>query len=243
MVKRQIGYLPDTVGFYGQMTGRQNLRYTAQLNDLAAETVEGRIESLLARVGLADVADRPVGSYSRGMRQRLGIADTLVKDPLVVILDEPMVGIDPEGVMEMQSLIAGLARQEQRAVLLTSHLLHQVQRTCDRLAIFVDGRILAEGTAGDLATELADGRSTFEIVSDSNDRDIREAVDRVFGDSGDIRVVGSRRWRVCVSADAAPRLIPALVTAGIDVREVRDLGADLDEIYHRYFTSAGEVTV
>lgn len=241
VVKRQIGYLPDTVGFYGQMTGRQNLRYTARLNDLGAEEAEERIESLLARVGLADVADRPVGSYSRGMRQRLGLADTLVKDPLVVILDEPMVGIDPEGVMEMQALITGLARQERRAVLLTSHLLHQVQRTCDRMAIFVDGRILAEGTAADLATELTDGRSTFEIVTDGNDGDVPEVIHRVFGDAGDVRVVGSRRWRVGVPADAASRLIPALVASGVDVREVRDLGADLDEIYHRYFTAIEEV--
>lgn len=241
VVKRQIGYLPDTVGFYGQMTGRQNLRYTARLNDLDAETAEEHIEGLLARVGLSDVADRPVGSYSRGMRQRLALADTLVKDPLVVILDEPMVGIDPEGVMEMQALITGLAKEEQRAVLLTSHLLHQVQRTCDRMAIFVGGSILAEGSASDLATELAQGRCTFEVVVDGNDRDVPGAVHREFGDAADVRVVGSRRWRVGVPADTVPRLIPALVASGIDVREVRDLGADLDEIYHRYFIAIEEV--
>lgn len=241
-VKRQLGYLPDTVGFYDQMTGRQNLRYTAQLNELPVDERERRIDDLLARVGLTDVADRSVGGYSRGMRQRLGLADTLVKDPLVVILDEPMVGIDPEGVMEMQALIVGLASEEGRAVLLTSHLLHQVQQTCDRMAIFVNGSIVAEGTATQLAAMLSDGRSAFEIVADSDDEAIRTVVRSQFGDASDVRAIGNSRWRVGIPTNAAPRLVSALVTYGIDVREVRDLGSDLDEIYHRYFTAAAEVS-
>jgi len=240
-VKRQVGYLPDTVGFYDQMTGRQNLRYTAQLNELPRNEAESRINDLLHRVGLADAADRPVGEYSRGMRQRLGLADTLVKDPLVVVLDEPMVGIDPEGVMEMQSLIVGLARDEGRAVLLTSHLLHQVQRTCDRMAIFVDGSIIAEGTAAELATRLGGGQAAYEIVTGSPDDRVDRALDGAFGADAAVHGIGGRRWHVSLPADDVPRLVPALVGSGVDVREVRDLGSDLDEIYHRYFT-AGEVT-
>lgn len=235
-VKRRVGYLPDTVGFYEQMTGRQNLRYTAQLNELPAGEAAAHIDDLLERVGLTDAADRPVGEYSRGMRQRLGLADTLVKDPLVVVLDEPMVGIDPEGVMEMQSLIVGLARDEGRAVLLTSHLLHQVQRTCDRMAIFVEGSIIAEGTAAELAARLSGGRGAYEVVTGADD-----PVDRALGSAFDggvnVRRVGSRRWHVSVAADEVRHLVPALVGAGVDVREVRDLGSDLDEIYHRYFAA------
>jgi ABC-2 type transport system ATP-binding protein len=243
-VKRQVGYLPDTVGFYDDLTGRQNLRYTARLNELPDGEAERRIEDLLAEVGLSDVADRPVGGYSRGMRQRLGLADTLVKDPLVVILDEPMMGIDPEGVMEMQALIVRLARDEGRAVLLTSHLLHHVQQTCDRMAIFVAGRVIAEGSATDLANELGGGRSAFEIIAEST----RERMHAALGagstvDADEVRLVGPNRWRVGVPADRAPRLIPALVEAGIDVRGFRDLGTDLDEIYHRYFTQSEEVRV
>ncbi len=240
-VKRQVGYLPDTVGFYEELTGRQNLRYTADLNDIDPAEAADRIDYLLDRVGLADVADHPVGSYSRGMRQRLGLADTLVKDPLVVILDEPMVGIDPEGVVEMQQLIASLAQDEGRAVLLTSHLLHQVQRTCDRIAIFVDGKVIVEGTATELAARFADGRAVFEVVAAGGDDLVRDAVEAAFDGRAELRVTGNRRWRIGVPAEDASLLVPALVTGGVDVREVRELGSDLDEIYHRYFVASEEV--
>ncbi len=242
-VKRQVGYLPDTVGFYEQLTGRQNLRYTAQLNELPPDMAEARIDDLLIQVGLAAAADRPVGGYSRGMRQRLGLADALVKDPRVVILDEPMVGIDPEGVLEIQGLIARLAREDGRAVLLTSHMLHQVQQLCDRMAIFVDGRVLAEGSAAELAAALADGRSVLEVVAASGREPIHAALAAGQADDSvvDVRLVGADRWRISVPAARAVDVLPALVRAGIDVREVRDLGSDLDEIYHRYFADSREV--
>ena len=147
-VKRRVGYLPDDVGFYGGLTGRQNLRYTARLNGLDARTTEERVGDLLAQVGLADVADRPVETYSRGMRQRLGLADALVKAPSMLILDEPTTSIDPIGVTEVLELVRTIARDRGVAVLLSSHLLHQVQQVCDRIAIFVSGRIVAQGTIG-----------------------------------------------------------------------------------------------
>ncbi|MGI6582356.1 MAG: ABC transporter ATP-binding protein [bacterium] len=138
-VKRIIGYLPDNVGFYEELTGRENLRYTARLNQLPPAVAEERIGRLLDRVGLGRVADDRVGTYSRGMIQRLGIADVLVKDPRVVILDEPTNGIDPEGIREVLDLIHGLSREDGRTVLISSHLLHQVQQICDRVGIFVEG--------------------------------------------------------------------------------------------------------
>jgi ABC-2 type transport system ATP-binding protein len=238
-VKRQVGYMPDTVGFYEPMTGRENLRYTARLNELEPELAESRIEDLLDQVGLTHAADRAVKEYSRGMRQRLGLADTLVKDPLVVILDEPMVGIDPEGVIEMQGLITRLAREQGRAVMLTSHMLHQVQQTCDRMAIFVAGKVIAEGSASDLASRLADGQSAFEVVAPVSEERLTEALHRISPEAG-CRMVGTDRWRVSMPVEAAPRLLPALIEDGIEVRQLRDLGSDLDEIYHRYFSGTTE---
>ena len=138
-VKKIIGYRPDNVGFYEELTGRENLRYTARLNQLPPAVAEERIGRLLDRVGLGRVADDRVGTYSRGMIQRLGIADVLVKDPRVVILDEPTNGIDPEGIREVLELIHGLSREDGRTVLISSHLLHQVQQICDRVGIFVEG--------------------------------------------------------------------------------------------------------
>ena len=95
-VKKTVGYMPDNVGFYGDMTGRENLKFTAALNGLDEKTAERRIDDLLLRTGLAEAGDKRVGTYSRGMRQRLGVADVLMKDPQVIIMDEPTLGIDPE---------------------------------------------------------------------------------------------------------------------------------------------------
>ena len=154
-VKRRVGYLPDDVGFYGEMTGAENLRYTAALNGIERRAANDRIGLLLEQVGLADAAERRVEQYSRGMRQRLGLADALVKDPSILILDEPTASIDPAGVTEVLALIQSLARDSGVTVLLSSHLLHQVHQVCDRVAIFNAGRILAQGRMSQLAAELA----------------------------------------------------------------------------------------
>ena len=154
LVKRQVGYLPDAVGFYEGLTARENLRFTAELNALDRDDAEQRIDELLHRVGLETVADQQVGTFSRGMRQRLGIADALVKRPRVLILDEPTIAIDPRGVEEVLDLIRWLRDEQQVTVLLSSHLLHQVQEVCDRVGLFVDGRLVAVGSVHDLAASM-----------------------------------------------------------------------------------------
>ena len=234
-VKRAVGYLPDSVGFYDDMTGRENLRYTARLNRIPRNEVEGKIDAVLEQVGLAYAGDQLSGTYSRGMLQRLGIADALIKDPVVMILDEPTVAIDPEGVLEIQRLIRGLADQGV-AVLLASHLLHQMQSICDRVAIFVDGRVIAQGTARQLAGKLSHGRTTFEVDVEGAAGGARSALDRVAagGMVEEDRVVPNR-WRVSVSVGFAHRIVEELVAAGVRVTQVRRTGEDLDEIYHRYF--------
>ena len=122
-VKGIVGYLPDNVGFYPEMTGRENLRFTGRLNGLSKEDCEERINMLLERVGMTYAADRKAGTYSRGMRQRLGIADVLMKDPQVIIMDEPTLGIDPEGMRELIALIRELSVKDGRTILISSHQL------------------------------------------------------------------------------------------------------------------------
>ena len=122
-VKRRVGYLPDAVGFYGGMTGRENLRYTARLNGLRRRDADAAIDEVLEQVGLTDRADDEVETYSRGMRQRLGIADALVKSPDLLILDEPTTSIDPLGVLEILDLLRRLVDERGLAILLSSHLL------------------------------------------------------------------------------------------------------------------------
>lgn len=155
-VKRITGYLPDNVGFYDELTGRQNLIYTAELNGISRREAAPEIDRLLSRVGLAHAADTRVGAYSRGMRQRLGVADVLLKKPRVVIMDEPTLGLDPEGAREFLRLIRELA-DEGMTVLLSSHLLHQVQAVCDRVAIFVKGQMIACGPMEELAEQTLAG--------------------------------------------------------------------------------------
>ena len=165
-VKRQVGYLPDAVGFYEQLTARQNLRFTAELNAVPPDRTEPRIVEVLEQVGLETVADQRVGTFSRGMRQRLGVADALVKQPRVLVLDEPTIAIDPRGVEEILELIRWLRDEQQVTVLLSSHLLHQVQEVCDRVGLFVDGRLVAAGSVGDLAaaTGVEDRRGALDEI-------------------------------------------------------------------------------
>jgi ABC-2 type transport system ATP-binding protein len=163
-VKRHVGYLPDSVGFYGRLSGRENLDYTARLNGLQTDAAAERIAALLDQVGLTDAADRPADTYSRGMLQRLGVADALVKDPDVLILDEPTASIDPAGVAELLDLIRRLVAERGLAVLLSSHLLAQVEKLCDRVGIFSRGRLIAEGSVVELATRAGDRALSLDEV-------------------------------------------------------------------------------
>jgi ABC-2 type transport system ATP-binding protein len=238
-VKRRVGYVPDDVGFYGSLTGRENLRYTARLNGLTGPDAERRISELLEGVGLAEAADAPVETYSRGMRQRLGIADALLKDPEVAILDEPTVGIDPEGVAEVLELIAGLARDRGATVLLSSHLLHQVQSVCDRVGIFVGGRMVAQGRIEELADRLVGEAVTIEVGLGPGDA---EAVERLRA-LPHVRAIerdGRDRWRIRADADIRAEVARALVEAGASLRSLDLREERLDELYRRYFTEAAE---
>ncbi len=150
-VKEMIGYLPENVGFYEDMDARQNLQYIARLNGIPDRVSAGRIDRLLEEVDLAKEADKRVGSYSKGMRQRLGIAEVLVKEPKVAFLDEPTIGLDPDGTNRMLDLIHGLSRERRMTIFLSSHLLDQVQRICDRIGIMIQGRLAAAGPLAELA--------------------------------------------------------------------------------------------
>ena len=142
-VKRKVGYLPEDVGFYEDMTGIENLVYTAALNGIRRKEARAKAERLLDRIGLVKEADKKAGKYSKGMRQRLGLADVLIKSPEVIILDEPTSGIDPAGVQEFIELIRWLSKEKGLTVLFSSHHLDQVQKVCDRVGLFSNGKILA----------------------------------------------------------------------------------------------------
>ena len=162
-VKKRIGYLPEDLGFYDEMTGLENLVYTALLNGLSKREAEEKAKELMQRVGLSEQANKKTGKYSRGMRQRLGLADVLIKNPEIIILDEPTSGIDPAGIQEFIELIRNLSRVHSLTVLFSSHNLDQVQKACDRVGLFNHGKLLAQ-----LDLEEMEGKQV-ELIDVYND--------------------------------------------------------------------------
>ncbi len=152
-VKSKVGYLQENMGFYSDLNARQMLRFVADLNDIPANESDGRIESALQTVGLEEEARKKIGAYSRGMRQRLGIAELLIKDSKIAFLDEPTLGLDPDASRRMMALIETLSRDKKMTVVLSSHLLHLVQQICHRVGIMIKGRMVAQGPMEELAQE------------------------------------------------------------------------------------------
>ncbi|PYI55021.1 ABC transporter ATP-binding protein [Paenibacillus flagellatus] len=235
LVKRKVGYLPDDVGFYEDRSGLDNLIYSAMLNRIPREEARERALRLLERVGLADAANKKTGAYSRGMRQRLGLADVLIKRPEMIVLDEPTLGIDPEGVRELLQLIRSLSRDEGITVLLSSHHLHQVQQICDRVGLFVKGKLIAVGDIPTLSRELFEEEL---IVVEAVVRSASERLSsKLGGVDGVLRVQKETggEWRIGCSRDVSAELARAIVEDGAALQRLSIREYGLDEIYHRYF--------
>ena len=164
-VKRLVGYLPENVGFYGDMDAVQSLRYVATLNGFKPGLkTDEKIHELLELVGLREELSKKVADYSRGMQQRLGIAEVLVKDPKLLFLDEPTLGLDPDGALRLIELISSLNRERNITVVLSSHHLHQVQKVSNRVGIMIKGRMVAEGSIDDLGREkLGFGEKEYSL--------------------------------------------------------------------------------
>ena len=152
-IRRRVGFLPEGFGFYEHLTAEQNLEYIAALNDIPKLERRKRIEDILALVGLYEVKDRKVSGFSRGMKQRLGIAQALLKDPELLMLDEPTAGLDPEGSKAFKDLVSKLSK-EGKTVVLSTHLLFEVGPLCDSIAIINRGRIVVQGRVRDLVSRL-----------------------------------------------------------------------------------------
>ncbi len=152
-VKRIVGYIPENVGFYEDMNARENLRFIARLNRIPDSVSSEKIGEALDRVGLNEEAGKKVSAYSRGMRQRLGIAEILIKEPRIAFLDEPTLGLDPDGTTRIIEHIQSLSTDSNITVLLSSHDLKQVQKIADRIGIMINGRMIALGPIETLAKE------------------------------------------------------------------------------------------
>ena len=214
----RTGALIEGPAFYPFLSGRDNLRVLAR----HAGMPESRVEPVLDEVGLAARAGDRFRTYSLGMKQRLGIAAALLKEPELLVLDEPTNGMDPAGMAEMRSFVRGLAGGG-RTVLLSSHLMAEVEQTCDRVGVISKGRLVGEGTVDELR-----GRETLWLRADPLDRAERtvralRGIERVFRDDGGLRVAADPA--------AAPAIARALVDAGVDLAELRPERASLEKVF------------
>lgn len=212
-VRRQIGYLPSDISFYESKTAMQNLEYFARLAG-----TEPDLRELLELVGLGTEADRPVGEFSTGMKKRLGIAQAMIKDPPIVIFDEPTTGLDPEGKRAFKDLVVEINEERDMTVVISSHVTTEIDSLCDRFAILKEGNVVACGTKDELA-ELTDADYHIRIESD----DI-EAARSIVEEMGYEHEVDDDQIVVVSPDDIRSELFSRLADADVPIRTL-----DLEE--------------
>jgi ABC-2 type transport system ATP-binding protein len=231
-VKRRVGYLPDQVGFYDNLTAYDNLSYTASLMGIRARDRRQRIMEALERVRLAGVVDKKVRTFSRGMRQRLGLAEIVLKRAEIAILDEPTSGLDPQAIIEFLEMIHALKR-EGVTVLLSSHLLDQVQRMCDRVALFQRGRIVLIGAVPELARQVLGTGFVVDVEADAaTDLDARLGA---IGGVTSVSRIAADHYRLVTDRDVRPDIARAVVAANGALRRLSVDAPSLEAIYARFF--------
>lgn len=232
-VKRLVGYLPEKIGFYEDLTARQNLEYTANLNGLPWQQLPKKIDEVLNAVGLSDVKNKEVGQFSHGMKQRLGIADVMIKDPKVIFFDEPTSGIDPKGTDEILNLISGMSEKKITAII-SSHQLHHVQKVCTRVGILAKGRMVVEGPIDRLGREtIAGGKFQIEVQASPITSKLIEALEKIEG----VLKVESSDSLLLITCDKDLRALISKKIVDSDSMltgmKIEEYG--LEEIYMKYF--------
>jgi len=243
-VKRQVGYLPERVGFYENLTARENLRFIADLNGISYSEANQRAEEVLEMVGLTESElieqtgksqkiEKTVGKFSRGMKQRLGIAEVLIKRPKLVFLDEPTAGLDPKGINQLLDLVAGLPKIG-TTVVLSSHQLYQVQRVCHSIGILAKGKMVIQGAIDKLGREaLAGGRFQIEVETEAPDENLIKALQGIKG----VVSVEARENALFISTDADLRreVSKAIVDNNYPLIQMKVQEFSLDDVYMKYF--------
>jgi ABC-2 type transport system ATP-binding protein len=235
-VKVIVGYLPEEIGFYDDLTAAENLRFIADLNNINLEETNRRVDEVLEMVSLTGERDMAVGKFSRGMRQRLGIADVLIKRPRLVILDEPTSGLDPKGINQLLDLIAGLPKMG-TTVLLSSHQLYQVQKVCHSIGILSKGKLVIEGSIDQLGRDaLAGGRYMVEVEIEAPHAELVDILGKIKG--VDTVEAVDNMLRVTTGSDLRAKIAKAVVDSNASLVQMKVHEFSLDEIYMKYFKEA-----
>lgn len=232
-VKRLVGYLPEKVGFYDNLTARENLAFIAELNNISYAEAGSRADEALEAVGLSKEADLTVGKFSRGMKQRLGIADVLIKKPKVVFLDEPTAGLDPKGINQLLDLVANLPKMG-TTVVLSSHQLYQVQMVCHSIGILSKGKMVIEGSIDELGREaLAGGRYIIEVETVQPTPQLINAIKGIKG----VKKVEAKDniLQIGTASDLRAAISKAVVQNDFPLIQMKVQEFSLDDIYMKYF--------
>ena len=239
-VRSRIGFLPEDPPLYQEMTVRDCLRFVGGLRGMSPSEIASRMESVLSRTNLGDVADRVISELSHGYRKRVGIASAIIHSPKLVILDEPISGLDPVQIVEIRKVIRGL--KEECTVLLSSHILSEISQTCDRILVLNQGRLVAQGTETELAGRFHIGGSVDLGLRGDVDT-IRSTIEALAGVKKLIELSASEgvsTVRVSMADDVREDLVSALVGAGIGVRSVTDAHDELEGIFLELTDNGGE---
>ncbi len=226
-VRKRVGYLPETVPLYTDMTAFEYLKFMADLRKIPNSA--DRAFEILEMVGLDKRADSHIGNLSKGMRQRVGLAQALIHSPEVLILDEPTIGLDPGQVVEVRNLIREMGRQ--RTVLLSTHVLSEAQQICDRVLIINKGKIVAEDTPENLQARLVGSeRAALRVRGDADG--LNKLVSKVKGvQNVHAMPDGSVEFQFAPGQDVRPEVAKAVVNGGYDLLELHQVGMSLEEIF------------
>jgi len=226
-VKRRVGYMPESVPLYAEMLVSGFLAYVAEVKGVARAERKGEVARVMERCGLEDMSGRLVGHLSKGYRQRVGLAQALVGNPPVLILDEPTVGLDPKQIIEIRQMIKGLGREH--TVLLSTHILPEVTMVCERVIIIDRGRVVAQ----DSMAALAEGASPLlDVAVDGPEEAVRAAIEAVPAVTSCVSK-GSGRYRVegAAGQDTSAALSESLVRSGLAVRELHKHARTLEDVF------------
>lgn len=237
-IRRRVGLLPDPFGFYDHLTAEQNLEYIAALNDIPKAEREKRIEDVLKTVGLYEVKDRKVGGFSRGMKQRLGIAQTLIKDPELLIFDEPTAGLDPEGARAFRELVVRLSK-EGKTVMLSTHLLFEVGPLCNYIAIINRGRLIVQGKVRELIERLMAEEGYRIRVKATGDVQTLIANIAQLNEVGEVKREGDTIL-IKASKDIRSEVSKIALSLGLEISTLQVEEPSLEDLFMKYYRK-GEV--
>lgn len=226
-VRRRVGYMPETVPLYPDMTVHEYLLYMARLRRLSNS--EDRIDQVLDSVSMQERADGYISKLSKGMRQRVGLAQALLHEPEVLILDEPTIGLDPVQIVEVRNMIRELGKE--RTIMLSTHILSEAQQLCDRVLIINKGRIVAKDTTESLQARLTGAqRISLQVGGDSDD--LEGVISQIAGvDQVHFIDGNSLEFQTVPGVDPRPEVARRLVESGYELLEMRRVGMSLEEIF------------